>query len=65
MFQVSFSLLLPPQLKVKQLIQIAGKQDKKYCYESMEKSASHDEQMNPADYLLASCSEPLKTPNLN
>lgn len=69
MFPVSFSLPLPPQLKVKvkELItKLRRRKISKYCSESMEKSASHDEKNESCrDYLLASCSEPLKTPNLN
>lgn len=52
MFPVSFSLPLPPQLKVKvkELItKLRRRKISKYCSESMEKSASHDEKMNPAE----------------
>jgi len=47
-----FLLLAPPtsdQSKTADLTKLQGSKITKYCSESMEKSASHDEKMNPAE----------------
>lgn len=47
-----FLLLAPPtsaQSKIADLTKLQGSKITKYCSESMENSASHDEKMNPAE----------------